>query len=223
VSGIASKGENGGLGWEAGWVEKRVSPLAHDKAVSRSGRNDGVGVVEEERHSGRYAPLGNAGILRCAQNDDVKRTTATATATAKAKATAKARAGARAKTKYRDLSTAAAKCAAFGRDDVCRGLGKEQAAAVEMTFVWVAQKENRQQQEQQQNQARRSYTFPPIAVKLRWMGHPYFVGWVEEEQATARQQRRRRQGAGNRGFEGVPRGVRGGVGRVSSGAFAWYT
>jgi len=168
-----------------------------------------------ERQSGRYAPLGNAGILRCAQNDDVKLTTARTTATATAKTTAK--------TKYRDLSTAAAECAAFGRDDVCYGLGKEQAAAVEMTFVWVAQKENRQQQEQQQNQARRSYTFPPIAVKLRWMGHPYFVGWVEEEQATARQQRRRRQGAGNRGFEGVPRGVRGGVGRVSSGAFAWYT
>jgi hypothetical protein len=62
-------------------------------------------------------PLGDAGILRCAQNDDVKLTTARATA--KAAATAKARAGARAKTKYRDLSTAAAKCAAFGRDDVC--------------------------------------------------------------------------------------------------------
>jgi len=76
-----------------------------------------------ERHSGRYAPLENAGILRCAQNDDAKltttTTTATATATAKAKAKAKARAKARAKTKYRDLSTAAAKCAAFGRDDVC--------------------------------------------------------------------------------------------------------
>src|SRR5216683_3154162 len=68
-----------------------------------------------ERHSGRYAPLGNAGILRCAQNDDVKLTTA------RTKATAKARAGAPAKTKYRDLSTAAAKCAAFGRDDVCYG------------------------------------------------------------------------------------------------------
>src|SRR6266567_2969208 len=54
-----------------------------------------------------------------AQNDDVKRTTATAKA--------KARAGA--KTKYRDLSTAAAKCAAFGRDDVCCGAEKEQATA----------------------------------------------------------------------------------------------
>jgi len=61
--------------------------------------------VGRERHSGRYAPLGNAGILRCAQNDDVKLTTATAAATATAKAKA------RAKTKYRDLSTAAAKYA----------------------------------------------------------------------------------------------------------------
>ncbi len=32
---------------------------------------------------------------------------------------------ARAKAKYRDLSTAAAKCAAFGRDDVCYGGLKE--------------------------------------------------------------------------------------------------
>src|SRR5713226_2884773 len=74
-----------------------------------------------ERQSGRYAPLGNAGILRCAQNDDVKLTTARTTATAKAKTTAK--------TKYRDLSTAAAKCAAFGRDDVCYGAEREQATA----------------------------------------------------------------------------------------------
>ncbi|SRR6266702_8356525 len=36
-------------------------------------------------------------------------------------ATARTTATARAKTKYRDLSTAAAKCAAFGRDDVCYG------------------------------------------------------------------------------------------------------
>ncbi len=34
-------------------------------------RNDGVW-VGRERHSGRFAPLENAGILRCAQNDDVK-------------------------------------------------------------------------------------------------------------------------------------------------------
>src|SRR5260370_36300952 len=55
------------------------------------------------------------------QNDDVELTTARTrtTARAKAKATAKAKARARAKTKYRDLSTAAAKRAAFGRDDVC--------------------------------------------------------------------------------------------------------
>src|SRR6266851_4374543 len=106
-----------------------------------------------ERHSGRCAPLENAGILRCAQNDDVKRATATAkastTATAKARAKrqrqeqkgkgkskkAKARAKRQRqlqeqKTKYRDLSTAAAKCAAFGRDDVCYGeLKREQATA----------------------------------------------------------------------------------------------
>jgi len=93
--------------------------------VSRSGRNDGVGV--DGRESTRVATLAleNAGILRCAQNDDVKRTTTT---TAKAAATAK--------TKYRDLSTAAAKCAAFG----------------EMTFVYEGLKENKQTQEQRQEQ-----------------------------------------------------------------------
>src|SRR6266851_2656670 len=41
------------------------------------------------RHSGRYAPLENAGVLRCAQNDDVKLTTATATSTATATAKGK--------------------------------------------------------------------------------------------------------------------------------------
>ncbi len=47
--GVASKGENGGLGWEAVWVEKRVSPLRGSrKAVSRFGRNDGVFVVEKK-------------------------------------------------------------------------------------------------------------------------------------------------------------------------------
>src|SRR6266851_5044155 len=70
------------------------------------------GWVGEKALGSLRSPLGNAGILRCAQNDDVKRTTARTTATA------------RAKTKYRDLSTAAAKCAAFGRDDVCWGGGK---------------------------------------------------------------------------------------------------
>src|SRR5258708_30805383 len=50
----------------------------------------------------------------------------------KATATATAMATATAKTKYRDLSTAAAKCAAFGRDDVGRG----------------GRQENRQQQKQ---------------------------------------------------------------------------
>jgi len=46
------------------------------------------------------------------QNEDVK---------LKAAAKTKAKTKARTKTKYRDLSTAAAKCAAFGRDDVCYG------------------------------------------------------------------------------------------------------
>jgi hypothetical protein len=108
------------MGREAGFS----AAAAHDKIVSRSGRNDGVWWVGGERHSGRYAPLENAGILRCAQNDDVKLATAKETATATAK------------TKYRDLSTAAAKCAAFGRDDVCYG--------------WL--KENKQPQEQRQRQ-----------------------------------------------------------------------
>jgi len=40
-----------------------------------------------------------------------------------------------AKTKYRDLSTAAAKDAAFGRDDVCYGLGKEQATAATAKYL----------------------------------------------------------------------------------------
>jgi hypothetical protein len=56
--------------------------------------------------------------------DDNQKATARATAMATATATAK--------TKYRDLSTAAAKCAAFGRDDVCRS----------------GRQENRQQQKQ---------------------------------------------------------------------------
>src|SRR5713226_3393535 len=105
------------MGWEVVWVEKQVSPLRRQSAPpSVEMTVFGVG-CGRERHSGRYAPLENAGILRCAQNDDVKRTTARTTARA------------RAKTKYRDLSTAAAKCAAFGRDDVCWGADREQATA----------------------------------------------------------------------------------------------
>src|SRR5713226_4079139 len=57
---------------------------------------------------------------------------ATTRARAKAKATgrtrARAKARARTKTKYRDLSTAAAKCAAFGRDDVCYVGGERKQA-----------------------------------------------------------------------------------------------
>jgi hypothetical protein len=41
-----------------------------------------------------------------------------------------------ARTKYRDLSTAAAKCAAFGRDDVCFGrVGREQSKAKEAIIM----------------------------------------------------------------------------------------
>ena len=83
--------------------------------MSRLGRNDGVWVGEKGTRVATL-PLGNAGILRCAQNDDVKQTTATATT-----ATATATTTARAKAKYRDLSTTAAKSAAFGRDDVGYG------------------------------------------------------------------------------------------------------
>jgi hypothetical protein len=77
------------------------------------------------------------GFFAALQNDDVKLATATATATART----------RAKTKYRDLSTTAAKCAAFGRDDVC----------------YERLKENKQRQEQRQEQelAGRRCTFPP--------------------------------------------------------------
>src|SRR5260370_41881772 len=39
----------------------------------------------------------------------------------------------RQKTKYRDLSTAAAKCAAFDRDDVCHGVEGEQITGL----VWT--------------------------------------------------------------------------------------
>src|SRR6266852_1555208 len=48
-SGQRAKGKDGGLGSEAVWVEKRVSPLRGSrKAVSRFGRNDGVFVVEKK-------------------------------------------------------------------------------------------------------------------------------------------------------------------------------
>src|SRR6266851_512413 len=68
-----------------------------------------------ERHSGRYAPLENAGILRCAQNDDAKLTTTTATATATAKATAKETAKAKAKAKAKATAKAKAKATAKAR------------------------------------------------------------------------------------------------------------
>jgi hypothetical protein len=89
----------------------------------------------KRKHSGRYVPLEDAGILRCAQNDDIKLATARTTATTKTTA----------KTKYWDLSTAAAKCAAFGRDDVCYGwVEREQATA-----------------RQEQELAGKMCTFPP--------------------------------------------------------------
>jgi hypothetical protein len=55
---------------------------------------------------------------------------ATAMATTTTTTTTTATATATAKTKYRDLSTTAAKCAAFGRDDVCLWwVGEEQTTA----------------------------------------------------------------------------------------------
>src|SRR6266700_1121753 len=69
------KGKNGG--WEAVWVEKRVSPLRSSQKRAAPVEMTVLG-GGRERHSGRRAPLENAGILRCAQNDDVKLTTATA-------------------------------------------------------------------------------------------------------------------------------------------------
>jgi len=65
-----------------------------------------------------------------------------------ATATAKAKAKAKAKTKYRDLSTAAAKCAAFGRDDVCCGGLKENKQLQEQP----QQQPQEQRQEQWQEQ-----------------------------------------------------------------------
>src|SRR5260370_33088954 len=67
-------------GWRSGFLRSD----AH-KSVSISGRNDDVW-VGGERHSGRYAPLENAGVLRCAQNDDIELTTAKAAAKANATA-----------------------------------------------------------------------------------------------------------------------------------------
>jgi hypothetical protein len=29
------------------------------------------------------------------------------------------------------------------------------------------------------------FTFPPIAERLRWMGHPFGWGWLNEGEATA--------------------------------------
>jgi hypothetical protein len=77
--------------------------------VSISGRNDGIGWGGREQATATAkAKCGDSSPFDFAQgqNDDVKLTTRT-----------------RVKTKYRDLSTAAAKCAAFGRDDVCYELG----------------------------------------------------------------------------------------------------
>jgi hypothetical protein len=35
------------------------------------------------------------------------------------------------------------------------------------------------------SKARRRFTFPPIAMRLRWMGHPVWMGCSAKEQATA--------------------------------------
>src|SRR5258708_678696 len=105
--------------------------------------------VGRERHSGRYAPLGNAGILRCAQNDDVKLTmaiaiaaaAATATATAAATATAKAKARARRNTGISPLRR------------------QSTPPSVEMTFVMRA--ETRTSNRKNQELAGRRCSFPP--------------------------------------------------------------
>jgi hypothetical protein len=100
-----------------------ISPLRRQNAPPSVEMTFVVGVKEnEQQQRQKQIPYGMTNKRQ-------------ATAKARTKATAKARARARAKTKYRDLSTAAAKCAAFGRDDVYYGLGKEQATAVAMTFV----------------------------------------------------------------------------------------
>jgi hypothetical protein len=98
------------------------------------GERKALGSLRSPRKCGGSSPFDFAQ----GQNDDVKLTTARTIATAKATA--------RAKTKYRDLSTAAAKCAAFGRDDVVRGLKREQATAR------TSNRKNKQPQEQQQRQ-----------------------------------------------------------------------
>jgi len=104
---------------------------------------------------------------------------------------ARATGKARTKTKYRDLSTAAAKCAAFGRDDVRYGLGKEQATAVEMTFGMGGLQENKQPQEQRQRQGK-SWLVDGIHSHLSddktvaKMGTQTFCVWFREGNAAAR-------------------------------------
>src|SRR5216683_3475491 len=88
-----------------------------------------MGVDGRERHSGRYAPLENAGILRCAQNDDVK------LATAPAKTTAKQRQRQRLRQR---------------RNTGISPLRRQSAPpSVEMTFVMGTEREQSTQEQQQ--------------------------------------------------------------------------
>ncbi len=109
--------------------------------MSRSGRNDGLWVGKRKALGSLRSPR-NAGILRCAQNDDVR--LATARTTAKAKATAKARAKAKAKARQRQRQgkgKGKAKAKARQRHRQRRNTGisplRRQSAppSVEMTFV----------------------------------------------------------------------------------------
>ena len=64
------QGQRRRVGWlRLWWRSGFLRCAAHDEAVSRCGRSVYGG---REGHSGRSAPRENAGVLRCAQNDDVK-------------------------------------------------------------------------------------------------------------------------------------------------------
>src|SRR6266404_8670938 len=105
-----------------------------------------------EKHSGRYAPLENAGILRCAQNDDVK------LATAPAKTTAKQRQRQRLRQR---------------RNTGISPLRRQSAPpSVEMTFVMGGLKENKQRQEQQQQQRQQQRRNTGISLLRRQSAPP---------------------------------------------------
>src|SRR6266849_2312778 len=104
-----------------------------------------------ERHSGRYASLENAGILRCAQNDDVKLTTARATA--KGNSNSKDNSKGKSRSNSKDEIQGSLHCGV-----------KSAPPSVEMTFVMGVEREQataRTRQRQRQELAGRRYTFPP--------------------------------------------------------------